>query len=81
MQETGNIRTKDLLTKVLKKVKQLYNVNIRSTSKDKGLVLKFEGFSDYMLGNSSIKDFKRINDILDENLSFVSLVLTEIPAK
>lgn len=79
MQINGDQTSKDLLKKIRIKIMQLYKIKITTFDKNNGLTLKFEGYSDYLLGNHQLKDFKRINYELEDSVPMVRICLTEIP--
>lgn len=79
MQAPGNSKPRDLLKKIREKIFTLYKLKINPHCKENGLTIKFEGYSDYLLGSYQLKDYKRILKELDDPVPMVRISLTEIP--
>jgi hypothetical protein len=79
VQESGQSTAKDLILKIRTKIMQLYKIKVTTHDKKKGLAIKFEGYSDYLLGKYKLKDYKRICNELGKELIVIKIMLTEIP--
>ena len=77
--ESGEATSNDLLMKIRHRIMQMYRFKICPNNAEKILVLKFSGFSDYLLDSYKLKDYKRINSELGKKVIFIKLLLTEIP--
>lgn len=60
VQVSGDATPDDLLKTIRTKIMTLYKVKISPHNSDNKLVTKIEGYSDYLLGDTPLKDFRRI---------------------
>lgn len=79
LQAKADSTPKDLLQSIRVKIHQVYKLKISTHNKDNGLTIKFEGYSDYLLGNFPLKDYKRVHSVLNDAIPMIRICLTEIP--